>query len=110
MSEVFCMPHTHACKQDAWPVAAALCPHLCSLSFFAHRQAEPKMKESGVVDNKSGKVKKSEVRTSTGTWFERGQDAVVSTIEKRVAAVTMLPVGELLGRMQYGFPSSECWT
>ena len=50
------------------------------------------MTESGVVDNDTGKSKKSEVRTSTGTFFARGDDEVVTRIEKRVAAVTMIPL------------------
>jgi prolyl 4-hydroxylase len=55
------------------------------------------MEESVVLDSKSGSTKKSDIRTSTGTFLARGHDAVISTIEKRVAAVTMIPVGEALG-------------
>ena len=55
-------------------------------------KAEPMMTESGVVDNDTGHSKKSEVRTSTGTFFGRGQDEVITKIEKRVAQVTMIPV------------------
>lgn len=36
----------------------------------------------------------SQVRTSTGTFFDNGHDDVVSTIEERVAQVTMIPKGE----------------
>lgn len=57
-------------------------------------QATPKMEESSVVDNETGKSKKSTVRTSTGAFFARGVDEVVTRIEKRVAQVTMIPVGE----------------
>jgi hypothetical protein len=52
------------------------------------------MEESVVVDSASGERKKSTVRTSTGTFFPRKHDSVIETIEKRVAAVTMIPVGE----------------
>eukprot|EP00775_Hariotina_reticulata_P001675 gene1675-2018_t len=54
--------------------------------------ATPKMEESSVVDNETGKSKKSTVRTSTGAFFGRGEDAVLRKIEKRVAQVTMIPM------------------
>jgi len=57
------------------------------------------MEESSVVDNDTGKSKKSTVRTSTGAFFGRGEDAVIRKIEKRVAQVTMIPMGELGCRM-----------
>jgi prolyl 4-hydroxylase len=53
------------------------------------------MEESSVVDNDTGKSKKSTVRTSTGAFFGRGEDDVIRKIEKRVAQVTMIPMGEL---------------
>lgn len=34
------------------------------------------------------------MRTGTGTFFHRGHDDVITVIEKRVAAVTMISVGE----------------
>ncbi|KIZ02233.1 hypothetical protein MNEG_5728 [Monoraphidium neglectum] len=45
-----------------------------------------------VVDQATGKPMASEVRTSTGTFFQRGDDDVIRRIEERVAAVTMIPV------------------
>ncbi|KAF8057290.1 Abcc2 [Scenedesmus sp. PABB004] len=78
----------------------AECEHIIKMS-------EPKMEESNVVDSATGVVKKSEarrgarrpcgraavaVRTSTGTFYQRAHDDVVSRIETRVAAVTMIPV------------------
>jgi hypothetical protein len=36
----------------------------------------------------------SEVRTSTAMSFSRGQDEVISRVEKRIAAVSHIPVGE----------------
>jgi prolyl 4-hydroxylase len=54
------------------------------------------MEESVVLDSASGSTKKSEIRTSTGTFFPRGHDGVIAAIEKRVAAVTMIPVGEIV--------------
>ena len=47
------------------------------------------MTKSSVVDNETGKSVDSTVRTSTGTFFSRGQDEVVAAIEKRIAQVSM---------------------
>ena len=51
------------------------------------------MEKSTVVDSSTGKSVPSEVRTSSGTFLGKGQDEVVRSIEKRVAQVTMIPVG-----------------
>ena len=50
-------------------------------------QAKPSMTKSTVVDNETGKSMDSTVRTSTGTFFGRGQDEVIHGIEKRIALV-----------------------
>ena len=52
------------------------------------------MEKSTVVDSSTGKSVPSEVRTSSGTFLGTGQDEIVRRIEKRVAQVTMIPVGE----------------
>ena len=52
------------------------------------------MTASGVTDNVSGKSTSSSGRTSTGMFFGKAEDDVIRRIEKRVAQVTMLPVGE----------------
>lgn len=57
-------------------------------------QATPKMEVSAVVDSRTGQSRKSSVRTSTGAFFGRGYDEVVRRIEKRIAQVTMIPIGE----------------
>ena len=57
-------------------------------------QATPKMEVSSVVDSRTGQSKKSNVRTSTGAFFGRGYDDVIKRIEKRIAQVTMIPMGE----------------
>lgn len=54
-------------------------------------KAKPMMTKSTVVDNETGKSVDSQVRTSTGTFFSRGQDEVITRIEKRISLVTMLP-------------------
>ena len=45
------------------------------------------MTKSSVVDNQTGKSMDSTVRTSTGTFFARGQDEVLASVEKRIAQV-----------------------
>ncbi len=50
-------------------------------------QAKPSMTKSSVVDNETGKSMDSTVRTSTGTFFARGQDEVLAAVEKRIAQV-----------------------
>jgi hypothetical protein len=56
-------------------------------------QSKPQLEESLVVDSDTGKFMKSTVRTSSGAQFGRGFDAVFRRIEKRIASVTMIPVG-----------------
>lgn len=51
------------------------------------------MAASDVVNNDSGEFELSDTRTSTGTFLEAAQDEVVARIEKRVAQVTMTPLG-----------------
>ena len=46
------------------------------------------MTKSTVVDNETGKSVDSTVRTSTGTFFGRGQDEVIARIEKRISLVS----------------------
>lgn len=52
------------------------------------------MEVSAVVDSRTGQSKKSHVRTSTGAFFGRSFDDVIRRIEKRIAQVTMIPIGE----------------
>lgn len=47
------------------------------------------MTKSSVVDNETGKSIDSTVRTSTGTFFARGQDPVLAAVEKRIAQVSV---------------------
>ncbi len=57
------------------------------LSVMVIVQAKPSMTKSSVVDNETGKSMDSTVRTSTGTFFARGQDEVLAAVEKRIAQV-----------------------
>ncbi|GBF89340.1 prolyl 4-hydroxylase-like protein [Raphidocelis subcapitata] len=61
------------------------CDHLTRLS-------RPSLTKSTVVDMSTGKPMDSNTRTSKGTFFQRGHDAVIKRIEERVAAATMVPV------------------
>lgn len=54
--------------------------------------ATPKMQRSAVVHNTSGAHYIDPVRTSTGTYFQRGENELIRTIEARIAAVMNLPV------------------
>ncbi|GBF92736.1 prolyl 4-hydroxylase-like [Raphidocelis subcapitata] len=55
-------------------------------------KATGQLRKSSVVDNETGEERDSEVRTSSGTFFDKGADEVIARIERRVAQVTMLPV------------------
>ncbi|XP_051115445.1 probable prolyl 4-hydroxylase 10 isoform X2 [Andrographis paniculata] len=65
--------------------------------------AAPHMEKSTVVDSDTGKSVDSRVRTSFGTFLDRGRDAIVQKIEKRIADFTFLPVehGEGLQVLHY---------
>ena len=62
-----------------------------------------KLKRSEVVDRASGGLQVSHVRTSAGTHFDRGENAVVQRLEQRIAALTGVPVehGEPLQILHY---------
>lgn len=47
------------------------CDHIIALS-------KPRMERSGVVDTNSGRSEISEIRTSSGTFLERGEDPVIA--------------------------------
>jgi prolyl 4-hydroxylase len=65
--------------------------------------ATPFMARSTVVDNVSGERQPSKVRTSSGMFLTRGQDATVAAIEDRIARFTSIPVehGEGLQVLNY---------
>lgn len=69
---------------------AAECDHLM-------KAAKPKLARSGVADSLTGVHRMSDVRTSSGMFFQRGEDSVVRRVEERVAMVTMLPAGNAEG-------------
>lgn len=63
-----------------------------------------KVKRSEVIDRETGGNQVSLVRTSEGTHFELGENAVIAALEKRIAALTGSPVenGEPLQILHYG--------
>ena len=61
-------------------------------------QAKPKLVVSDVVDNDTGEHQPSASRTSSGTFLEGAQDGVVAAVERRVAQVTMTPLGARAAR------------
>ncbi|KAL2633459.1 hypothetical protein R1flu_004938 [Riccia fluitans] len=72
------------------------CEHLIKL-------ARPNMQKSTVVDSATGRSKDSRVRTSSGTFLNRGQDPIIAGIEKKIADFTFVPVehGEGLQVLHY---------
>ena len=52
------------------------------------------MVKSTVVDNQSGKSVSSNIRTSSGTFLTRQQDATISKIESKIAEASQVPEGE----------------
>ncbi|KAL5063629.1 hypothetical protein RYX36_025366 [Vicia faba] len=72
------------------------CEHLINI-------AKPSMHKSVVVDAKTGKSVVSSIRTSSGTFLQRGADKTVRNIEKRIADFTFIPVehGEGLQVLHY---------
>ncbi|PAN21208.1 hypothetical protein PAHAL_3G450300 [Panicum hallii] len=66
-------------------------------------QAKPHMTKSMVADFETGETMESSARTSSGTFFDRGEDKVIRRIEKRIADYTSIPVenGEGLQVLHY---------
>jgi prolyl 4-hydroxylase len=65
--------------------------------------AEPKMKRSLTVDNKTGGEELNADRTSDGMFFQRGENELVRTIEARLAKLLNWPLenGEGLQILHY---------
>ena len=62
------------------------CDHLIN-------KALPKLARSGVV-GEAGAGEVSDIRTSDGMFFDRGEDDVVSRIENKISAWTLIPPGQ----------------
>lgn len=70
--------------------------------------ARPSMARSKVLEMDNAQSKVDNVRTSNGTYFERGQNEVLARIEARIARLVSWPVenGEGIQVLQYG-PGAE---
>lgn len=66
-------------------MTAEECDHFIKLAL-------PTMQKSTVVDTATGKSVDSQIRTSFGTFLRRGQDDVVSDVERRIAEFSMVPI------------------
>mmetsp|Transcript_15343 Transcript_15343/g.18492 ORF Transcript_15343/g.18492 Transcript_15343/m.18492 type:complete len:276 (+) Transcript_15343:149-976(+) len=66
-------------------------------------KAAPKMERSMTVDNDTGGERLDTARTSSGTFFKRGEDEVIRQIEDRLASWSMVPMehGEGLQILHY---------
>uniref|UniRef100_A0ACD5WR01 Uncharacterized protein n=1 Tax=Avena sativa TaxID=4498 RepID=A0ACD5WR01_AVESA len=78
-------------------LSEAECDHLVALA------KEGRLVKATAVDRESGKTVASEVRTSSGMFLPKKQDAVVARIEERIAAWTLLPQenGEAMQILRY---------
>ncbi len=70
--------------------------------------AAGRLKRSEVVVRATGDHEVSDVRTSDGMYFQRGENAIVDRLEKRIADLTGIPVdhGEGVQILRYG-PGSQ---
>jgi prolyl 4-hydroxylase len=77
-------------------LTAEECDHLVSISTAG-------LSKSGVVDAETGGSLISDIRTSSGAFVGRGQDAVVARIEARIAAWSQIPEdhGEAIQVLRY---------
>ncbi|GFR44355.1 hypothetical protein Agub_g5574, partial [Astrephomene gubernaculifera] len=77
-----------------------LTPEECD---YLRMKAEKRLERSGVVDTASGGTLVSDIRTSDGMFFERGEDAIIEAIEQRLADWSMMPIwsGEALQVLRY---------
>ncbi|KAK3242141.1 hypothetical protein CYMTET_48147 [Cymbomonas tetramitiformis] len=87
-------------KPRAWLYRGLLTPEECD---HIIDKAQPRMHRSGVVDMKTGGSTFDDIRTSTGTFLSRKQDAVIANVESKLAAWTMIPPenGEGLQVLRY---------
>lgn len=82
-------------------LSAEECEQLIGLS-------QGKLQRSTVVEKHTGKVEVSAVRLSDGCHFERGENALIQKLERRIAAFTGIPIeqGEPLQILHYN-PGGE---
>jgi prolyl 4-hydroxylase len=87
--------HQNMCPLLTTPTSSEECDHL-------RAKAEPRLTRSGVVEEHGGD-KISEIRTSWGMFFSRGEDEVLRDVEKRLSEWSMIPVenGEGIQVLRY---------
>lgn len=86
------LPHAHTHTEE--------CEHL-------KVKAAPRLARSDVADSVTGKQLVSNVRTSKGMFFTRNEDDIITRVEARVAAVTMLPPGHAESMQVLHYQSTE---
>jgi len=66
--------------------------------------SRPKLSRSTTVDRETGGYQIIAARSSEGTFFQRGENTLVASIEKRLSALTGMPIenGEGLQILHYG--------
>ena len=66
-------------------------------------KAKPRLERSGVVNLDKQGSDISDIRTSYGMFFERGEDPVIEGIERKLSEWTLIPAGhgEGLQLLQY---------
>lgn len=84
----------------AWLYRGLLTPAECD---YMIQKARPHMQKSTVVDSRTGKSVDSQIRTSSGTFFRKGEDSVIADVERRIAEFSMVPVenGEGIQMLRY---------
>ena len=69
--------------------------------------ARPHLERSGVSNAVTGASEDNSIRTSSGMFFDRNATALVSRIERRVAAWSLLPPGNQEGLQVLRYEPSE---
>jgi len=89
----------------SWTPRVAWYPNFLSGEECDHliEKARKRLKDSTVVDDKTGESKKVVARSSMGMFLAQAEDAIVAGIEQRIADWTMIPVehGEPLQVLKY---------
>ena len=75
-------------------------PLVCSITEECDQLKElasSRLRRSGVSNSITGADEYSDIRTSSGMFFNRGETALIRRVEARVAAWTLLPPGHAEG-------------
>ncbi len=91
--------HRRPTLPPSTPFRKEECDHIIEIS-------KTHMERSGVVAEEGGS-EISDIRTSNGVFLNRAQDGVVRAIEERIAAWTLMPVGNGEGLQVLKYDPSE---